>query len=109
MDRVHELYIEIAPEDYAKMREDLETLGPNFPGFGGQNSQIPQGRGFRGGFGRDGAVPQLTTRDPIYVPVTVTYEGETLSHVGMRYKGNSSLMSARMTGTGKVPFRLDFD
>jgi hypothetical protein len=56
-----------------------------------------------------GAAPVLTTRDPIYVPVTVRHDGRVWTHVGMRYKGNSSLMSATVSGNGKVPFRLDFD
>ena len=71
------------------------------------------------GLGRGGAGPALTvgfggplsmmTRDPIYVPVTVQHDGRVWTHVGMRYKGNSSLMMAGMGGSGKIPFRLDFD
>ena len=60
------------------------------------------------GLRRGGAI-QLTTRDPMYVPVTVTFDGTSWTNVGMRYKGNSSLMSATASGNGKVPFRLDFD
>jgi hypothetical protein len=58
---------------------------------------------------RGGGAPNLTARDPIYVPVTVTHEGRVWTQVGMRYKGNSSLMMSNATGNGKVPFRLDFD
>jgi spore coat protein H len=61
-----------------------------------------------GRMGRGGA-PQLISRDPIYVPVTVEHDGRTWTHVGMRYKGNSSLASANMSSNGKIPFRLDFD
>jgi len=57
---------------------------------------------------RGGAI-RLTTRDPIYVPVTVSYGGATWTKVAMRYKGNSSLVTTSGTGNGKVPFRLDFD
>ena len=57
---------------------------------------------------RGGAL-SLTTRDPIYVPVTVTYNGSTWTKVAMRYKGNSSLTTAIATENGKVPFRLDFN
>jgi hypothetical protein len=66
------------------------------------------GAGFPGPRGRGGA-PNLTTKDPMYVPVTVRYEGRTWTQVGMRYKGNSSLMSAANGSSGKIPFRLDFD
>jgi hypothetical protein len=53
--------------------------------------------------------PRLTVRDPVYVPVTVTHDGGTWTSVGMRYKGNSSLMASNFAGNGKVPFRLHFD
>jgi len=65
--------------------------------------------------GRGGAVPDfggplsMIRRDPMYVPVTVQHDGRVWTHVGMRYKGNSSLMMAGIGGNGKVPFRLDFD
>ncbi len=88
-------------------------------GAAGQCSEAPFGggglvcmtegvAGFPGPRGRGGA-PNLTTRDPMYVPVTVRYEGRTWTQVGMRYKGNSSLMSAANGSNGKIPFRLDFD
>lgn len=70
----------------------------------------PPGGGVAAGRGFGGGAPlALTTRDPAYVPVTVHYEGRTWSHVGMRYKGNSSLMMANVGRGGKLPFRLDFD
>jgi spore coat protein H len=56
-----------------------------------------------------GGALSLTSRDPMYVPVTVRHEGRTWTRVGMRYKGNSSLMAANMGGNGKIPFRLHFD
>jgi spore coat protein CotH len=51
----------------------------------------------------------MISRDPMYVPVTVQHDGRVWTHVGMRYKGNSSLMMAGVGGSGKIPFRLDFD
>ncbi len=50
----------------------------------------------------------MQVEKPIYVPVTVTCEGLTWWHVGMRYKGNASLASAYQKGSMKLPFRLDF-
>jgi len=47
--------------------------------------------------------------EPSYFEVTVEYEGDTWEHVGMRYKGNSSLNSTWRSGNHKIPFRLDFD
>lgn len=64
----------------------------------------------RGGIGPGRGGPlSMISRDPMYVPVTVQHDGRVWSHVGMRYKGNSSLMAASIGGNGKIPFRLDFD
>lgn len=66
------------------------------------------GGGRTGGGERRGAL-DLIGGEPTYVDVDITYEGETWSHVGMRFKGNSSLASSVRTGVEKLPFRLDFD
>ena len=106
LDRVHELRITIPPERFRAMQEDLRAVVPRALGRGG-----PFPGGGRGG-GREagrGGAPNLTARDPMYVPVTVAYDGRTWTEVGMRYKGNSSLMASRTGANGKVPFRLDLD
>lgn len=46
---------------------------------------------------------------PAYVPVTVAIDGQQLTHVGIRYKGNQSLQGAWAAGLNKLPFRLDFN
>ena len=61
------------------------------------------------GNGAGGGALDLLADDPIYVPVTLSYQGHTWEHVGMRYKGNSSLLGAQQSGNGKIGFRLDFD
>ena len=100
MDRVHEITIVVPTNDFEAMQADLRDI-------------VSQGRGGGiGGRGRamnNGMPASLISRDPMYVPVTVLSEGQAWSHVGMRYKGNSSLMVSRMSDNGKVPFRLDFD
>ena len=70
---------------------------------------MPEGAGGLAGLRGRGGAPNLTTRDPMYVPVTVMYDGRTWTQVGMRYKGNSSLMASAIGSNGKIPFRLDFD
>ena len=45
----------------------------------------------------------------MWVPATITYKGHTWTHVGVRYKGNSSLTSGWREGTLKLPLKLDFD
>lgn len=51
----------------------------------------------------------LIREDPIYRPCSVKFQGKTWHHVGMRFKGNSSLFFTWGTGSYKFPFRLDFD
>lgn len=46
---------------------------------------------------------------PLYVPAQVRYNDTVWHNVGLRYKGNSSLLSAIVTDNKKIPFRLHFD
>lgn len=48
-------------------------------------------------------------RNPIYVDCTVATEDRSLKHAGIRFKGNSSLAGAWMSGVWKMPLRLTFD
>lgn len=65
------------------------------------------GGGGMGGGGMGGG--NFFARDPKYVPCTVAFNGRQWNHVGIRYKGNSSLASAWGSGIGKLPLRLSFD
>ena len=87
-----------------------EAVGKLIAGMPGRGAGPDVGLGFGlpPGFGAGGPL-SMTSRDPIYVPVTVQHDGRVWTHVGMRYKGNSSLMFAGIGGSGKIPFRLDFD
>lgn len=51
----------------------------------------------------------LTDENPIWVTAAIEFEGTTWEHVGIRFKGNSSLQSAWSAGNLKIPFKLDFD
>ncbi len=46
---------------------------------------------------------------PVWVPATISFEGLIWSKVGVRYKGNSTLLNASRSGGDKYPFKLDFD
>ncbi len=73
---------------------------------------IPSGRPGGMGMGMGGGVgggTSLFSRDPIFVPAEVHYNDEVWSHVGIRYKGNSSLNSLSREGNRKLPFRITFD
>ena len=76
----------------------------------------PGGRGYAG----DRPVPEAPPEappadvsqidfDPLWVPSSVTFKGITWDHVGIRFKGNSSLTSALNSGNNKFSFKLDFD
>ena len=82
--------------------------GGNAPGGGNPGGGNAGGGGFAGNDNQRDDV-ELLPRTPIYVPVDVTFDGETFSHVGFRLKGNSSLVSTWQRGTEKVPFRLNMD
>ncbi len=87
---VRRMDVTVSPADYQATMDDLdEKLG--------------------GGGGRPGAGGRFGNEDPMYVPVTIGYEGQQWSYVGMRYKGNSSLHSAYRAGIMKLSFRLNFD
>jgi len=62
----------------------------------------PGGAGVPGNAGAD-------DENPIWVSVTIDFEGDTWTDVGLRFKGNSSLRSSWQQGNSKLPFRLDFD
>jgi spore coat protein H len=53
--------------------------------------------------------PGLLPREPLTVPVEVELDGESWTRVGLRYKGNSSLVFLWGVGNRKLPFRLEFD
>jgi hypothetical protein len=115
LDRVHDVHIVIPADDYRRMQDDLVEVVP-MRGFMGRgragaappagnqpNAGAPPGGGpFAGGW-------QLTTRDPEYVPVTVRHDGREWTRVGLRYKGNFSLMMSAIAASRKISFRLNFD
>ncbi len=68
------------------------------PGFGGSDA----------GPGRQGGL-QPSIRNPIWVPVTVEFEGQTWRQVGFRYKGNTALSMSWGNNATALPFKLDFD
>ncbi len=67
------------------------------------------------GFGGSGAGPgrpggaMPSVRNPIWVPVTVEFDGQTWQQVGFRYKGNTALSMSWADNATALPFKLDFD
>ncbi len=68
-----------------------------------QQGEMPQNR--PGGMGNAG----VSDENPMWVTSTIYFEDNVWEHVGIRFKGNSSLKSAWSSGNYKLPFRLDFD
>ncbi len=58
-----------------------------------------------GGFGGG----DMVSETPMWVEATIEFDGNVWNHVGIRYKGNSSLTSAWNSGSVKMPLKLDFD
>ena len=80
--------------------------GGNIPG-GNPPGGNPPGGNPTGNIGRDDV--EFLPRSPLYIPATLTFEGVAFSNVGMRLKGNSSLLSSWQSGVEKLPFRLNAD
>lgn len=59
--------------------------------------------------GGDEPPPTGLARDPIWKPCTVRFEGRTWWHVGVRFKGYSTLKETWAAGSYKLPLRLEFD
>lgn len=59
--------------------------------------------------GEGGPEREEGERDPIWVPSQVRCNGKTWWHVGIRFKGNSTLRMTWQQGSYKLPFKLDFD
>ncbi len=85
--------------------------------MGGRGGERPEGMmGGRGGEGAEGGrggmmggPAQTNDYTPLWVSCTVSYNGLKWEHVGVRFKGNSSLQRAYSSGTSKLSMKLDFD
>jgi spore coat protein H len=69
----------------------------------------PGHRGRRAPGGAGGPPLDILRRAPIYAECSITYAGQTWHHVGIRFKGNSSLVMPWRHGVDKLPLRLTFD
>jgi spore coat protein H len=122
-DEVNTLAITIEAEDWQAMLQDMTALYGE-AGSGGNRGGGPGGRpagpgaapgadadaapGTRPGAGGPGGA-DLVTENPMWVAGTIEFEGDTWTDVGVRFKGNSSLMNTWSSGSLELPFKLDFD
>ncbi len=87
-----------APQNGERPEPPADGERPAMPA--GDVGQRPAG-GMGGG--------DMTPENPMWVEATIEFEGNIWTNVGVRYKGNSSLMSGWRTGSDKLPLKLDFD
>lgn len=117
IDAVNTITITIAPDDWAAMQADMEEL------FGADRDKaqafadmtdeeraalIQQQLADAAAGGDNPLAAEFTLRSPIWVPATIGFQDQEWAHVGVRYKGASSL-SPWKEGEMKLPFKFDFD
>jgi spore coat protein H len=136
-DEVNRIDVTIDPENWQAMLDDMTDLYGEFgsqpsggargnlrqpPAQGNVQREVPRQRPEDapqdegnlparrpGDMGMPGSNTGADDENPIWVPVTLDFEGNTWTDVGLRFKGNSSLRSSWHEGNNKLPFRLDFD
>ena len=105
--------IVIDSDKWASMQSNLYSIFGN--SSGGQMG--PGGGGMPGGGINNNSVngftQNTTYEDPEWQDCSIYYYNTTDTiewyHVGVRYKGNSSLQNAYQSGSKKLSFKLDFD
>lgn len=130
-DKVNTITITISPENWQAMLDNMTDLYGEFAtgrGFGRPGGMQPPAPGDPPP-GQEGAAPPAfgermpanmprggmggplldSTENPIWVEAEIAFEGRVWTNVGIRFKGNSSLMSSWSSGIFKLPFKLDFD
>lgn len=80
--------IKISSSDWSKMQSNLASVLSSSSGRPGES---------------------LDFDDPMFVPCSFYFNDKEWYHVGIRYKGNSSLQSTYSSGIKKFSFKLDFD
>ena len=123
-DEVNTMTISIDPEEWQAMLDDMTATygepgtasGPGRMGQGGPESMPDAAGGNRSvgpgqsgpGMSRPGGA-DFTTENPIWVAADIEFEGDVWTDVGVRFKGNSTLMNTWSSGSLELPFKLDFD
>lgn len=121
-EEVLEIYIDIDESNWDLMIEDVEqnfakSVG-NKPGGANNREKTPptNQQGQQAATNQTQTNNQIqiptnteTDENPIWVESTITFDGETFEHVGIRFKGNSSLSTVASSDNNKFSFKLDFD
>jgi spore coat protein H len=112
-DAVHTMTITLAPDDWAAMQADMEEMY-------GEARARSEALAAMSAEERAAFFEQMKAAEeapsntvfgkgtPMWVPGTITVRGQDWTHVGVRYKGVSSL-SPWISGDLRLPFKFDFD
>lgn len=104
--KVNRIDLVFSESEWEAMLQDLTDHIGEF-GSGGENPPPPMFASFENEFPEPpGGEADFT---PVFQPASVFMNGIEWYHVGIRFKGNSSLRSAWQSGSMKLAFRFDFD
>jgi len=103
--RIVRLDITISPASWNAMQDDASAL----LGTAGEWRMPPIAREEPPASDRQIPALPMRSRDPIYVDADLRIGERTWRHVGIRYKGNSTLMRSWHERTGRLPLRIDMD
>lgn len=118
---VNQIRLTIGKDDWQAMLDDMTALfgnrgtGGGFGPGGGQMQQPPGGNQQPGqmqqppGNFQQGGPAATATKKPMWVAGDLSFNGQTWTKVGIRFKGNSSLRQSWSTASDRMPFKLDFD
>lgn len=99
-DEVNEITITISAENWDLMMANMTVL------YGEQGSSQRSAPGGQPGMAKMGSSDD---QNPTWVEAEVSFSDENWEHIGIRFKGNSSLKNTWSSGSLKLPFKLDFD
>jgi spore coat protein CotH len=120
-DKVNQLKITIMPDDWEAMQANMAEI------YGEAGQEIAPEANLIHPKQPDNLIPpnpsdvlpeinaqlpswaSMTQDNPMWIPATIEFNGLTWTHVGVRYKGNSSLTRTWREDSLKMPFKLDFD
>lgn len=112
---VMRLDIKIDSDTWTEMQSNLASVLASATGTSGAAGGPPPGGGPGGGQGggqatsEDGYVQNTSFDNPDWFSCSVFYNDIEWYHVGVRFKGNSSLQRAYEQGDKKLSFKFDFD
>lgn len=113
IDAVNKLTITLAPDDWAAMQADMEDIygeerdeAKAVAAMSVEERTVYLQQKLAAAVAQTGAEP--ARRSPRWVPATITFQDREWTHVGVRYKGATSL-SPWIEGEMRLPFKFDFD